>query len=108
VQSLQQLTADQIESLPIDRLGFVVLKHLNDTNQWNSHNFLNSGRNLGLSESTLNNLGVLHRAENRMGEARKVSEEALSIYKRLAEQAPQRFQQYVTELERFSGELKKE
>jgi hypothetical protein len=32
--------------LPIDRLGILVLKHLADTNEWNSHNFLRSGMNL--------------------------------------------------------------
>jgi uncharacterized protein (TIGR02391 family) len=53
VQSLQQLSADEIQSLPIDRLGILVLKHLVDTREWNSYNFLNSGRNLGLPESTL-------------------------------------------------------
>jgi uncharacterized protein (TIGR02391 family) len=53
VQSLQQLTAQEIQSLPIDRLSIVVLKHLADTKEWNSHNFLNSGRNLRLPESTL-------------------------------------------------------
>ena len=43
-RSLQQLSADEIQSLPIDRLGILVLKHLVDTKEWNSHNFLNSGR----------------------------------------------------------------
>jgi uncharacterized protein (TIGR02391 family) len=52
-RSLQQLSADEIHSLPIDRLGILVLKHLVDTKEWNSHNFLNSGRNLRLPESTL-------------------------------------------------------
>lgn len=53
VQSLQQFSADEIQSLPIDRLGILVLKHLVDTKEWNSHNFLNSGMNLRLPESTL-------------------------------------------------------
>lgn len=53
VQSLQQLSAEEIQSLPIDRLGILVLKHLVDTREWNSHNFLNSGRNLRIPDSTL-------------------------------------------------------
>ena len=53
VQSLQQLSADEIQSLPIDRLGILVLKHLVDTKEWNSSNFLNSGSNQRLPESTL-------------------------------------------------------
>jgi uncharacterized protein (TIGR02391 family) len=52
-QSLQQLSDEEIQSLPIDRLGILVLKHLTDTKEWNSHNFLNSGRNLGIPQSTL-------------------------------------------------------
>jgi uncharacterized protein (TIGR02391 family) len=53
VQSLQQLSADEIQSLPIDRLGILVLKHLVDTKEWNSYNFLNSGKNLRLPTATL-------------------------------------------------------
>lgn len=53
VQFLQQLSDDEIQSLPIDHLGILVLKHLHDTKEWNSHNFLNSGRLLGLPDSTL-------------------------------------------------------
>ena len=53
VQSLQQLSPDEIQSLPIDRLGILVLKHLIDASEWNSHNFLNSGRNQGIPDSTL-------------------------------------------------------
>ena len=53
LQSLQDLTPDEIQSLPIDRLGILVLKHLNDTNEWNSHNFLISGKNFRLPHSTL-------------------------------------------------------
>ncbi|MFZ0963664.1 MAG: TIGR02391 family protein [Terriglobia bacterium] len=52
-QSLQKLSPDEIRSLPIDRLGILVLKHLITTNEWNSHNFLQSGRNQRLPESTL-------------------------------------------------------
>lgn len=53
VQSLQQLSADEVQALPIDRLGILVLEHLIATKEWNSHNFLNSGVNLGLPKATL-------------------------------------------------------
>jgi hypothetical protein len=53
VQSLQQLSADEIQSLPIDRLGILVLKHLVGANEWSSYNFLNYGGNLRLPDSTL-------------------------------------------------------
>ena len=50
---LIDLSPEEVESLPIDRLGILVLKHLIDTNQTSSHNFLNSGRESGLQRSTL-------------------------------------------------------
>ena len=53
VLSLQELSSDEIQSLPVDRLGIFVLKHLVETREWNSYNFLNRGRELGLSESVL-------------------------------------------------------
>jgi uncharacterized protein (TIGR02391 family) len=53
VQSLQQLSSEEVQSLPVDRLGILVLKHLAQTNEWNSHNFLNSGQNQGLPDQTL-------------------------------------------------------
>jgi uncharacterized protein (TIGR02391 family) len=53
MDSLLKLSADEIQSLPIDRLGIIVLKHLVDTNEWNAHNFLNSGRNLHLPETAI-------------------------------------------------------
>ena len=53
VHSLQQLSADEIQSLPLDRLGILVLKHLVETKEWNAYNFLNSGMNLNLPEPTL-------------------------------------------------------
>jgi uncharacterized protein (TIGR02391 family) len=52
-QSLQKLSSEETQSLPIDSLGILVLKHLADTREWNSHNFLNSGRNLRIPDSTL-------------------------------------------------------
>ena len=51
--SLGELSPDETQSLPIDRLGVLVLKHLIDTKEWNADNFLNSGRNLNLPEPTL-------------------------------------------------------
>ncbi|HUV59752.1 MAG TPA: TIGR02391 family protein [Desulfatiglandales bacterium] len=51
--SLLELSADEVQSLPIDRLGILVLKYLVDTKEWNAYNFLNSGRNLNLPEPTL-------------------------------------------------------
>jgi uncharacterized protein (TIGR02391 family) len=52
-QTLQELSSEEIQALPIDRLGILVLKHLVDTNEWNSHNFLHSGGNLRLPHATL-------------------------------------------------------
>lgn len=52
-QSLQKLSSDEVQSLPIDRLGILVLKHLMATNEWNLGNFLISGRSINLPDSTL-------------------------------------------------------
>ena len=52
-KSLKKLSADEIQLLPIDRLGPLVLRYISDTNEWNSHNFLISGKSLGLADSTL-------------------------------------------------------
>ncbi len=51
--SLRELSPDETQSLPIDRLGFLVLKHLADTKEWNADNFLNSGRILNFLKPTL-------------------------------------------------------
>ncbi len=53
LDSLLELSAKEVQSLPIDRLGILVLKYLADTSEWNSHNFLSSGRNHGLPNPTL-------------------------------------------------------
>jgi hypothetical protein len=53
VQSLLKLTPNEVQSLPIDRLGILVLKHLVDTKEWNSCNFLDSGGDLRLPDPTL-------------------------------------------------------
>jgi uncharacterized protein (TIGR02391 family) len=52
-QSLLKLSADEVQSLPIDRLAVLVLKHLVDTEEWSSHNFLNTGANMSLSKPIL-------------------------------------------------------
>jgi uncharacterized protein (TIGR02391 family) len=52
-QSLQELSANEVQSLPLDRLAIVILKYIVDTKEWSSHNFLNSGRTMGLSKPTL-------------------------------------------------------
>lgn len=44
MDSLLELSAEEIQSIPIDRLGVIVLRHLVDTKTWHAHNFLNSGR----------------------------------------------------------------
>jgi uncharacterized protein (TIGR02391 family) len=50
---LVDLSEDETQSLPIDRLALLVLRHLVDSNQSHQHNFLNSGANRGISEKTL-------------------------------------------------------
>src|SRR5262249_23613984 len=50
---------------------------------------------------TLKNLGVLHRDQNRMAEARQGYEEALAIYQRFAERDPQQFRAGVARVERL-------
>ena len=49
---LVQLTDEEVQKLPIDRLALVVLKHC-DGGEWNSHNFLNSFQHRGVSQSAL-------------------------------------------------------
>ena len=53
MESLLNLSADEIQSLPIDRLAIIILRHLVDKKAWHAHNFLNYGRNLHLPEATL-------------------------------------------------------
>lgn len=48
--------------------------------------------------TTLNNLGVLHRDQNRMDEARKAYEEALTIYEKFAGENSERFKGDVTRI----------
>ena len=39
-RKLIELTGSEVEQLPLDKLGLVVLRHLVDTGEWNSYNFL--------------------------------------------------------------------
>jgi uncharacterized protein (TIGR02391 family) len=50
---LYSLTSEEIQALPLDRLGMIVLDHLVATNQDNAHNFTNDGRNKGIQKETL-------------------------------------------------------
>lgn len=50
--SLLELSADEVQSLTIDRLGILVLKHIVDTEEWSAYNFLISDSNLDLPEPT--------------------------------------------------------
>ncbi|MDP2834732.1 MAG: tetratricopeptide repeat protein [Pseudomonadota bacterium] len=49
--------------------------------------------------TTLNNLGVLHRNQNRMEAARKAYDEALSIYREFAARSPETFMPYVRKVQ---------
>lgn len=50
---LHEQSSEEIQSLPIDYLGILVLKRLVETNEWNSSNFLNFGREQGVPEPVL-------------------------------------------------------
>jgi len=54
----------------------------------------------------LNNLGVLHRDQNRVEDARKAYEEALRIYEDFAKKAPDRYARDVERTQRLLKELK--
>jgi tetratricopeptide (TPR) repeat protein len=56
---------------------------------------------------TLNNLGILDSAQNRMAEARKEYEEALKIYEAFAKQDPEQFTTDVKRLKKLLQELPK-
>lgn len=47
---LYDLTNEETKSLPIDRLGMIVLQYLVDTNQWSIQNFINEERNPRIPE----------------------------------------------------------
>lgn len=51
--TLFDLSPEQTQSLPIDRLGMLVLQHLVASSEWNEHNFLNSGANRGVPTPSL-------------------------------------------------------
>jgi uncharacterized protein (TIGR02391 family) len=50
---LTQLTDDQVQELPIDRLALLVLKHCDEGNEWNTHNFLNSAQHRRVGPAAL-------------------------------------------------------
>ena len=51
--SLLELSAEETQALPIDRLGLLVLKHLIDTQELNAADFLNFGKNSSVRDPTL-------------------------------------------------------
>lgn len=53
MKELLDLTEEDIQLLPIDQLGLIVLKFLKNKKQSNSHNFLNEGRHQGKSTKVL-------------------------------------------------------
>ena len=55
---------------------------------------------------TLNNLGILHRDQNRMEDARQAYEEALKIYGDFAKKAPSRYGRDVERVQRLLKKLK--
>lgn len=50
--------------------------------------------------ATLNNLGNLQRAENRMTEARQAYEESLKLYRNFAKVSPATYEPYLREVQR--------
>ena len=57
--------------------------------------------------ATLNNLGILARAQNQPEEARKEYEEALKIYEGLAKQDPEQFLPHVSRVKKLLEELQR-
>jgi uncharacterized protein (TIGR02391 family) len=53
VTRLIQLTDDQIQSLPIDRLALMVLRHCDEGGEWNTHNFLTNLKQSGTGHAAL-------------------------------------------------------
>ena len=39
-ESLINFTHEEIQALPADRLGMIVLEHIVETKEWSAHNFL--------------------------------------------------------------------
>lgn len=50
---LSQLSLADTKSLPLDRLAILVLQHLVATNEWNEHNFTNTGAHQGVANEVL-------------------------------------------------------
>ena len=57
--------------------------------------------------ATLNNLGVLDRAQNRLEDARNAFEEALKIYEAFAKQDPDQFSPLVERMKKLLKHLPK-
>jgi len=53
VGTLSDLSPEETQSLPLDRLSLLVLQHLVENNEWNEHNFLNIGANRGVPQQSL-------------------------------------------------------
>ncbi len=51
--TLKELSFEEAQAMPIDRLAMLVLRHLISSGEWNSHNFLILGANQGVPERTL-------------------------------------------------------
>lgn len=50
---LYDLSAEEAQSLPVDRLAMLVLAHLVETREWNEYNFLNRGVNRQVPDQSL-------------------------------------------------------
>ncbi len=60
---LAQPTNDKIQGLPIDRaLALLVLRHCDESREWNSHNFLNSAQHRGVGQARRTLPECLHRS----------------------------------------------
>jgi hypothetical protein len=57
--------------------------------------------------ATLNNLGILNRAENRPEETRKAFEEAMKIYDAFAKQDPDQFAPLIERMKKLLKQLRK-
>ena len=57
--------------------------------------------------ATLNNLGILNRAENRTEETRKAFEEAMKIYDACAKQDPDQFSPLIERMKKLLKQLPK-
>ncbi len=86
-----------VETAPDDMEAHFAMGYFSQSLNWQKEALTAYGRALELARDegnlpyvagTLNNLGNLHRHENRMADARKAYEEALKSYRQLAEKNP--------------------